>query len=170
MKTYSGKTAVLLPLALLVSCLLGPVHPAGADGDHGTEAPGAAALAPAPEKTGYEGRVVVGEGEVVSDAWVYAYLSYEDILAHKPLAVAGPTADDGSFVMDMDHLGNFYLVAKKRAAGPEDGPLAVGDYFSFHGSNPITVVPGSYTHVGFAMARKNEEVTYTDSGDPESAT
>lgn len=143
--------------------------PALADHDHGAE------KAQAPEETaaiqpgtGFEGRVVL-EGQVVAGAHVYAYRSFDDLMGYRPAAVSGPTADDGTYKMDTP-TGKVYLVAKKRAAGEADGPLAVGDCFSFHGSNPVTVVPGGYTHVGFGLAKKGAEPASQDMQDTSSGT
>jgi hypothetical protein len=118
--------------------------------------------------TGFEGRVV-WEGQVLGGARVYAYKNFDDVLAYKPLAVSAPTADDGTYRMDLP-AGKYYLVAKKREKATEDGPLSVGDYHSFHGSNPINAAPGVYTHVGFSMLKETEPVVYEDSSDPGSGT
>jgi len=122
----------------------------------------------APQGTGFEGRVV-WEGQVTAGARVYAYSTFEDLLAHKPIAVSAPSADDGTYKLDLP-AGKFYMVAKKFPAGQDDGPMPVGGYYSFHGSNPITVVPGEYTHVGFSLIKKEADPVYEDSTDPGSGT
>jgi hypothetical protein len=108
--------------------------------------------------TGFEGRVV-HEGEVVAGAHVYAYKTFADVIARKPFAVSAPTADDGSWKLDLPK-GKYYLVAKKRKTGDGDGSLGAGDDYSYHGSNPVTVVPGKYTHVGFSVVRIEGEPVY----------
>ncbi len=113
---------------------------------------------------GLEGRVTV-DGQVVTGGVVFAYLTYADVLAFKPFAASGATADDGSYSLDLPP-GKYFVVAKKRAAGLADGPLSVGDALSYNGSNPITVDPGGYVHVGFSLSRKVEEVAYRDGPDP----
>ena len=122
--------------------------------------------------TGFEGRVVI-EGQPVEGARVFVYKSFEDLSARKPFAVSGPTKDDGTWRLDVPG-GKYYLAAKKRAAWAKedssDGPLAVGDLFSFQGSNPITAVPGRYVHVGFATVKLEADVKYTDSSDPGNGT
>ena len=114
--------------------------------------------------TGFEGRVVC-DSQVMSGARVFAYLSFDDLVGLKPYKVSGPTADDGTYRMDLP-AGKYYLAVKKRQAGPDEGPLAPGDYFSFQGSNPITVVTGRYTHVGFALVKLAQSVSYEDGTDP----
>jgi hypothetical protein len=116
-----------------------------------------------PPGTGFEGRVV-RDGEVVAGARVYAYKTFQDVIARRAFAVSPPTRDDGSWKIDLPR-GKYYLVAKKRGAGPDDGPVAVGDDFSYHGSNPVTVVPGKYTHVGFSLVRLERKVEYGESPD-----
>jgi len=117
-----------------------------------------------PAGTGFEGRVV-WQGQVLAGAKVYAYRNFDDLLAYKPIVVSGPTADDGTYRMELPK-GRYYLVVKKRAAGAEDGPLAEGDCYSFHGSNPITVADGAYTHVGFSTVKQGPPISYTESSDP----
>lgn len=110
--------------------------------------------------TGFEGRVVV-DGAVIPGAKVYAYRSFADFIASKPYASSAITTDDGKYSLDLPK-GNFYLVAKARKNLEQDGPVTAGDYFSFQGSNPITVNPGTYTHVGFSMLPYDEELAYED--------
>jgi len=110
--------------------------------------------------TGFEGRVVTS-GSVLPGARVYAYTSFDDFMNAKPFAVSAKTGDDGKYALDLP-VGSYYLVAKKRTDMAKDGPVAPGDYFSFQGSNPITVKPGTYTHVGFAMLPFTQEIRYED--------
>lgn len=117
--------------------------------------------------SGIEGRVVFRD-EGVKDAFVYAYRTYDELNGNKPFAVSRPTADDGTFKMDLPPGEKILFVAKKRAAGSEDGPLAEGDLGAFHGSNPITVAPGAYLHVGFSTVKQGKPPTYTDGEDPAS--
>lgn len=108
--------------------------------------------------TGFEGRVVV-DGAVLPGARVYAYRSFADFIASTPYASSPITGDDGKYSLDLPK-GSFYLVAKKRKELAKDGPVAAGDFFSFQGSNPITVHPGRYTHVGFSMLPYDETISY----------
>ena len=112
---------------------------------------------------GVEGRVIF-DGLIFGGTRIYAYRSFDDLLAFRPLAVSEPSGDDGKFRMDLPP-GSWILVAKRRAAGAGDGPAAVGDHLCYHGSNPIVVAPGGYTHVGFSLVRKDREVVYEPGGD-----
>jgi hypothetical protein len=111
-----------------------------------------------PPPSGVEGRVIF-DGLVFPDTRVFAYRTFDDLLAFSPAAISGPSGDDGKFQMDLPP-GSWILVAKRRAGGTGDGPLAVGDLLCYHGSNPIIVAPGGYTHVGFFLVRKEREVIY----------
>jgi len=159
------RLSILLLAALFTAALHAPAS-AGQD----TPATGAGDVAaPAVQPgAGFEGRVV-WEGQVVAGAHVYAYKSFDDLLNHRPSAVSTATADNGTYKMDLP-AGKIFLVAKKLAAGEADGPPAVGDYYSFQGSNPVTVVAGVYTHVGFALVKKDSEPLYTENPDQGSGT
>lgn len=113
--------------------------------------------------TGFEGRVVV-DGAVIPGAKVYAYRSFADFIASKPFASSAITGDDGKYVLNLPK-GSFYLVAKKRQDFATDGPVTVGDFFSFQGSNPITVNAGTYTHVGFSMLPYDVDISKEDYDD-----
>jgi len=147
-----------IALLLLVTAL----SVAGPATAHETEPPakvtGPAAGAATVPGTGFEGRVVV-DGNVIPGARVYAYRSFADFIASKPFAASAVTSDDGTYSLDLP-VGNYYLVAKKRRDMASDGPVVAGDFFSFQGSNPITVAPGKYTHVGFAMLPYTKDIEY----------
>jgi len=129
-----------------------------------TPSPDVASTAPpvpaaqAAKGTGFEGRVVV-DGAVLPGARVYAYKSFSDFIESKPFAASAITGDDGKYSMDLAD-GSYYLVAKKRADMSQDGSVGVGDFFSFQGSNPVTIAPGKYTHVGFSMLPYDKGVDY----------
>lgn len=161
MKRVRGGPSIAAGLAL---CLL--LAAIGSSAHEGEQSPPPSPVPPAgsAKGKGLEGRVTI-DGQVVTGGVVFAYLSYADVLAFKPYAASGATADDGSYSLDLPP-GKYFVVAKKRAAGLEDGPLAVGDALSYNGSNPITVDPGAYVHVGFSLPRKFEEVAYKDGPDP----
>lgn len=123
--------------------------------------PATAAAAPTAKAlpgTGFEGRVVVG-GAVIPGAKVYAYRSFTDFIESKPFAASALTGDDGKYSMDLPG-GSYYLVAKKRQDMAQDGPVGVGDFFAFQGSNPVTVAPSKYTHVGFSMLPYRTGIVY----------
>jgi hypothetical protein len=146
---------------LLTACLTGFALCAVAAAHEG-EGP-APQAEPTPPGTGFEGRVLC-EAQVVTGARVYAYRSFKDLLAFAPAFVSAPSADNGTWKMDVPR-GKYYLVAKKIQSGTKDGPLGAGDLFSFQGSNPIVAVPGKYTHVGFSLVRMGQAATYEDSAD-----
>jgi len=127
----------------------------------------ASAVAAKPGGTGLEGRAV-WQGQVLAGARVYAYKSFGEMRAFQPVAVSDPTGDDGAYRMDLP-AGRYYLAVKKRAA-EGDGPLEEGDYYCFHGSNPITVAGGARSHVGFSTVRKAGPVAYEEAPDPGSGT
>jgi len=149
--------------SLALSLFLSAVGASAREGEKSPPPPASVPVAGAPGN-GLEGRVTV-DGQIVTGGVVFAYLTYADVLAFKPFASSGVTADDGSYTMELPP-GKYFVVAKKRAAGPDDGPLAVGDALSYNGSNPITVDPGGYVHVGFSLSRKAEEIAYRDGSDP----
>lgn len=161
----SRKREMALPsaAAVLALCLL--LVAAGASAHEGEKgAPPPSAPAGSAKGNGLEGRVTV-DGRIVTGGVVFAYLTYADVLGFKPFAASGATTDDGSYTLDLPP-GKYFVVAKMRAAGLADGPLAVGDAFSYNGSNPITIDPGGYVHVGFSLSRKVEEIAYRDGSDP----
>jgi len=164
------KRIFVLMSAVLMTALCIPAFAHTDSAPEATAAPADTAklVTAAPAGTGFEGRMV-WEGQVLSGARVYAYKSFDDVVAFKPFAVSPPSADDGTYRMDLP-AGKYYLVAKKRDKGTDDGPLNVGDYHSFHGSNPINVAPGVYTHVGFSMLKESQPVAYEDGSDPGSGT
>lgn len=151
---------LFLPLLLAVAAACAYAHD---DKPLPTTAPAKTTSAP----SGIEGRVVYRD-EPIKDAVVYAYKTYEELNTFKPVAVSEPTADDGTFKMDLSPGEKYLFVTKKRAAGKDDGPLAEGDMASFHGSNPITVAPGAYLHVGFSTVKEPAPVAYADGPDPAS--
>lgn len=157
-KIRRGWGPALLALCLGLGAAAAQAH------EERTPPPPASPPAGSAKGNGLEGRVTV-DGETVIGGAVYAYLTYADTLAFKPYAASGPTDDSGSYTLDLPP-GKYFVVAKKRAAGLADGPLAVGDGFSFNGANPITVDPGAYVHVGFSLSRKLAEVEYRDGADP----
>lgn len=151
------KFSAVVALALLLC-------PAALRAHEEETAPRPAAPTGSTQGNGLEGRLAI-DGQVVAGGVVFAYLAYEDVLAFKPFAASAPSADDGTYKLDLPP-GKYFVVAKLRAAGRADGPLAVGDGLSYNGSNPITVDPGRYVHVGFSLPRKFAEVEYRDGPDP----
>jgi hypothetical protein len=157
---YRRQTALAATALLLL--LPAGTFPQDRQGPGAAPGPVPGATASPETGTGFEGRVVIG-GQVLPGARVFAYRSFEDFLALRPLAASAITADDGAWRIDAPP-GRYFLAAKKLAAGAADGPVRAGDYSAYHGSNPITAVPGKYTHVGFAMEKLESDVAYEESG------
>ena len=135
---------LLLTTASLVACVPPP--------------PPSTPQQPAMTGTGFEGRVVIN-GAVIPGARVYAYKTFADFVASKPLGSSTLTGDDGKYHLDLP-AGSYYLVAKKRQQDGADATPSIGDFFSFQGSNPITVSPGKYLHVGFSMLPFEQGIVY----------
>jgi hypothetical protein len=107
---------------------------------------------------------ITRETEPVSGARVLAYASFQDLLAFRAAAVSANSGADGGYRLSLP-TGTYYLVARKQHF-PADGPVPVGGFFSFHGSNPFTMNPGSTTEVNFALSRKTAEARVTSAADP----
>ncbi len=120
----------------------------------------ATAEAPPTVREGFEGRLMFDD-KVLPGGRVYFYNSFEDLAARKPVAVSSPANETGAFELAVPP-GSYWLAAKVRAAGAEDGVLSPGDLFSYHGSNPISVAPGKLTHVGFILLKKEQEIAYEE--------
>ncbi len=125
-----------------------------------TVAAGASPAPPAPG--GVDARAII-DGQVLPGIRLYAYASVDDLVRHRPLAVSGPSIDNGTMTLALPS-GSYYLAAKKRSAGPGDGPLAMGDLFGYQGSNPVSVAPNKRSHAGFVLFRKEREVVHEPSG------
>ncbi|MBI5417979.1 hypothetical protein HZA55_08555 [Candidatus Poribacteria bacterium] len=130
------------------------------------------------KKCGIKGKIMF-KGEPLSDAFAYVYKNTANHLKGAVAALSEPTANDGTFTIDVP-AGTYYLLAKKRDSkkisvkkkalpfviSGEDaiqqfmfteefaGPLASGDYFAFHDENPIKVENGFYTNVVLSCIKK----------------
>ncbi len=160
MNGWIKRSMVVMAVA---ACTLAPGHAALA---HEDEPAQPAVIVPPRESivpgTGFEGRILF-EDKPVAGVRVFAYLTFDDVLASRPYAASAPSADDGTYALDLPPA-LFYLVAKKRAAGVDDGPAAPGDLTCYQGSNPILVAAGTALHVGFVLTRR-EEVVFEQSAD-----
>jgi len=92
--------------------------------------------------TGVAGRVYSG-GVPVEGVSVFAYVRTDSAFRDLGFAASAPTGADGSFVIDLPP-GDYYLLARKRAAGGIAGPMRKGDLFGYYPGNPVTVRPGAY--------------------------
>jgi hypothetical protein len=111
---------------------------------------------------------ITRETAPVAGARVYAYASLEELQAFRAAAASADSDADGLFRLALPP-GTYFLVARKQSA-PAEGPVPVGGFFSFHGSNPFTLTPGSTTEVHFSLACKLAEAAVERGADPGSGT
>lgn len=100
--------------------------------------------------TGGVAGVVLGDGEPLSDAHVFAYLRTESAFRDMGFAASAPTGTDGSFFLDLPP-GRYWLVARKRASGSVAGPLRKGDSFGYYPSNPVEIAEGALSPARLAI-------------------
>jgi len=111
---------------------------------------------------------VTRETKGFAGARVYAYGRFSDFAASCAAAVSGISGANGGYLLVLAP-GTYYLVARS-VDGPADRPVPVGSLFSFHGSNPFTLTPGSATEVNFSLARKAAGPAVEPAADPGSGT
>jgi hypothetical protein len=105
---------------------------------------------PAHADSGVKGRSA-WRGELVPDVRVRAYRAIADIAAGQEVAVAAPSAVDGTYVLELPP-GSYYLTARDY-----DGPPKPGGHFCYYSGAPVQVREGSYTNVGFNLIKIPEE-------------
>lgn len=130
--------------SLLAIMLLNAVPAASAELEIRAGA-GAAGMAAVQGKIARESRGLAGSR-------VYAYRLVADLLAFRHTVVSDAADKDGMYQLPLP-AGTWYLVARGQD-DPVAGPVPVGGLFSYHGSNPFTLVPGSSMEVNFSLARK----------------
>jgi hypothetical protein len=113
--------------------------------------------------TGVSGYVREGD-EPVAAAHVFAYLRPESGFRAMGFAASAPTAEDGSFLLDLPQ-GRYFLIARKRAGGGLAGPLRKGDHFGFYPANPVQVDAGRFTRVVIPATRLKLRNVPTYSGE-----
>lgn len=110
------------------------------------------------KKSGIWGRVVMRDsGERVEKAFVYAYVGTPQMRA-RALGIIGitdwvshGTAVDGTYIMDLPP-GEYYVVARKRAAGLNYGPLYTGDFYDHTQAGTAVILrKGKYKEVNFKL-------------------
>lgn len=111
---------------------------------------------------------ITRETQAVSGAQVLAYSSFDDLRAFRAAAVSDHSGQDGGYLLSLP-AGTYYLAARQQD-GPPAGPVPIGGLFSFHGSNPFTLTPGSSTEVNFSLARKTAAMSVKPSVDPGAGT
>lgn len=99
---------------------------------------------------GVKGRIA-WRGVLVPGITVRAYASIDDIAAHKPLAVSAPSAQDGTYKLELS-AGHYYLTARSSAGKP-----APGDYFCYYSGAPVIVAQKGYRQVGFNLIKVPQE-------------
>lgn len=104
------------------------------------------AAAPALAASGVKGRAA-WRGELVPGLKVRAYRSIADIGRDRAVAVSAPTAQDGTYALDLPP-GSYYLTARSFETKP-----APGDYFCYYSGAPVRVAEGAQTNVGFNLIR-----------------
>jgi len=107
---------------------------------------------------------ITRETEGVAGVRVCAYRLFEDLGAFRNAVVSEASGDDGSYGF-MLPAGTYYLVARGQD-GPLDRPVPIGGLFSYHGSNPFTLTPGSSTEVNFPLSRKTAAAIVKPTADP----
>jgi hypothetical protein len=100
--------------------------------------------------SGVKGRAA-WRGELVPEVRVRAYRAIADIAAGSEVAVAAPSAVDGTYVLELPP-GSYYLTARDY-----DGPPKPGGHFCYYSGAPVQVREGAYTNVGFNLIRIPEE-------------
>lgn len=117
--------------------------------------------------TGVAGRVTAG-GVPVPGVVVSAYLRTDTAFRDLGFALSAPTAEDGTFLLDLPP-GNYFLVARKRASGAAAGPLRKGDRFGYYPANPVLIAAGGYAQVEIPVTLLKARNTPAWSGSYESA-
>lgn len=145
----------------LFSVLLPGAVAAAADGAN------AGVLVPVSAMARVRGKIT-RETKGVAGARVYAYGSFEDLLARRNALASEPAAADGAYHLTLP-AGTYYFLAR-RQDDPTDGPVPVGGLFSFHGANPFTLLAESTTEVNFSLASKLSEPVVKPAADPGSGT
>jgi len=93
-----------------------------------------------PGVTAIAGTVYIAEGRTpLAGAYVNVYPDTISNLLGPSQFISLPTADDGSYTIDLPP-GTYYVVARKRISGDPTGPLSTGDFYSEHQRVVTTVV------------------------------
>lgn len=128
-------------LVLLGACALQPPAPE----------PGAPEPRPdyVPGPSGIAGEVHDSLGHPAVGAFVYAYLSDRGGL-RGPADFGAVVDEDGRYFLDL-HEGQYFLVARQRAAGAPAGPPRPGDAWAPHPGNPLEVRSETTTRADFRL-------------------
>ncbi|MDT8441770.1 MAG: carboxypeptidase-like regulatory domain-containing protein [Desulfuromonadales bacterium] len=96
--------------------------------------------------SGVQGRVA-WQGELIEGVTVRAYRDMAALAGDRPLAVAAPTAVDGTYRLDLP-AGSYVLTASSGAGRPRAGEL-----FCYYSGSPVPVAASGYRNVGFNLIR-----------------
>ncbi len=100
--------------------------------------------------SGVKGRVA-WRGELIPEVRVRAYRSITDIVSDRVAAVSAPTAQDGTYRLELP-AGRYYLTARNYDADPRPG-----DYFCYYSGAPVVVPSQGFRQVGFNLIRLPQE-------------
>ncbi|MDF1581185.1 MAG: hypothetical protein P1P74_10470 [Desulfuromonadales bacterium] len=106
-----------------------------------------------PYSAAIEGQVLA-EGKPLADAYVYLYLDVADDLKGQGYRRSPPTGKDGFFAFDGLPESDYFLVARKRSAGGQVGPVLEGDWSAIYTANPLTALAGKTAVVTLCAIRK----------------
>jgi hypothetical protein len=102
------------------------------------------------------------EGRAAAGVQVKLYLDAESAFRGMGYASAPPTDDTGAFSLDYLPESDYYVVARRRAAGSGPGPLAEGDLYGYFVDNPVRVRNGSAVRIAFELVSKGRDVGNAD--------
>ncbi len=106
--------------------------------------------------------VVTWQGQPLAGVSVKLYLDAESDFRGMGYAAAPPTDEGGAFRFEFLPESAYYVVARKRAAGPGEGPIAEGDHYGWYGDNPVAVRAGSAVAIELEMVSKSRAVGNAD--------
>ncbi len=100
--------------------------------------------------SGVQGRVA-WRGVLIPNVEVRAYRSIDAIAQKQVFATAAPTAQDGTYRLDLP-AGRYYLTASNSSSAQKPG-----DYFCYYSGAPVVVPAQGFRQVGFNLVRIPQE-------------
>jgi hypothetical protein len=107
--------------------------------------------------------IATRQGKPLAGATVKLYLDAGDDFRGMGYASAPPTDESGAFRFDFLPESAYFVVARKRAAGPAAGPLAEGDFFGWFWGNPVAVRGGTEVAIELELVSKGRDTGSADS-------
>jgi hypothetical protein len=107
--------------------------------------------------------IATWQGRPLAGATVKLYLDAADDFRGIGYAAAPPTDESGAFRFDYLPESAYYVVARKRAAGPGAGPLAEGDWYGWFWGNPVAVRAGTEVAIDLELVSKGRDAGSADS-------